>query len=449
MASEKSNQSKFLNSLIELTSNRRSFNDEPIHIFPEYRTTTSSQRILIFDFLIKAGERKLCIIELKAQNNKNFDERINTDYFQLIDIRFIIITDGNKFIIRDRFQRRIQKVEGIENFIEIILKPISPETLSNIKNQVREIISIKVRKYFKANYALQDHIGSLTENIKLSRRWDLFFEGSKNDDQSFENIFFILLMNDGVTLTSIYRYTSFNSMFETIKNQTIRMNGLPGMNDTTEVNYVDNYVNDTELKLHEELPQTIAAVNRRFILCCSELEDDLLQWRLYGDDSMGACIEFKIDNDKLINRNSLGKREFYLAKVKYANKNGKHRELDCIKEIIETVRKKLHLDIRFTMLYIWKHFFKPYEYAYEKEVRLLYIERNKSKKKWGLTYTHKIINPFNEFALSGTVFPLKIEKVIMGSKLPEKDINKAQFKQLVSELGIKIKVDISSIKNYR
>ena len=64
-------------------------------------------------------------------------------------------------------------------------------------------------------------------------------------------------------------------------------------------------------------------------MSCTVHYDDLMQWRLYGDDAKGACIKFVT---KATLKTS---QRFYLGKVKYANEQNHHPELLFIKEIIK------------------------------------------------------------------------------------------------------------------
>ncbi len=448
MIKERNSEQHFFNVLKNNFGNKEFLNEGPVEV--KQQGFVYKER---YDFLINVADRKLCIIEFKSTtiDEKLFKTWITSNLIDDLNVRFLSMTNGDLFLVKDKLNPKIVlRINGIEAFVNLILKPISREVLDEVKELVKQTILIKTKKHFKTNQTLIAHVENVSSNLKLSKRYELYFEGSKEDDQSFENKYFELMLNDGENSTTIYRYTGLSSIFETIKNKSIRMSGLPGMNDITEANYVDNYLKETKLKLHEELPQTIEAVNRRFILCCTSLADDLLQWRLYGDDCKCVCLEFSVDNKKLIQRNGEGKRGFYLGKVRYANRNNKHKELELIKEIISDVKKKTGLNIRFTMLYVWKHFFKPKEYAYENEIRLLCIKRNNSDKKWNLTTSHNIANPFVEFMFNEkSEFPLNLKKVTLGNKCPEKELNKVQLKRFKSEQGLNVEIEISEITNYR
>ena len=235
------------------------------------------------------------------------------------------------------------------------------------------------------------------------------------------------------------------------------------MNDTTEVNYVENYITGTNRDFAQAPWQTVDAYNRRFISSCSLKEDDLTQWRLYADDSKGVCLVFSINEELLTSK-------FILKRISYGGEGNIHPELDLIKNIIAELKSRLNIDFEFKTLSTWKHFFKPSDYAVEDEVRLLFIlNQNEVKKGWVLTGSHGILNPYVEFKLNGDGLPVELTEIVLGPKGPEKEINKRQFEQLIRELKrkkkqvttdevdtevdeyhlSKLKVSISKIKNYR
>ncbi len=98
-------------------------------------------------------------------------------------------------------------------------------------------------------------------------------------------------------------------------------------------------------------------------------------------------------------------------------------------------------------MYVWRHFFKPHDYDYEKEIRLLYIhQKTDREKKWIIGEPYSIVNPMVIFDLSKNEFPLKITEVMLGPKRLERDLNKSQLEQLISEK--KRGIDVTeSVKN--
>ena len=187
-------------------------------------------------------------------------------------------------------------------------------------------------------------------------------------------------------------------------------------------------------------------------MCASKLEDNLNQWRLYGDDSKGVCLEMELhDNNSA---------EFYIKAVSYGKKvkhelNGntyfinRHFELDILEAFQKVLFDKYKFTYPFKSLETWKHFFKSYEYAIEQEIRVLYINKasNTSEPKWILTNSHSILNPL--MAIQYDKLPFEITKVLFGSKAPEADVNIRQFKYLSEENGMSLTFDKSRINNYR
>ena len=210
------------------------------------------------------------------------------------------------------------------------------------------------------------------------------------------------------------------------------MNGIVGMNDTSEIDYFDDYCFTSKNK------PSYQRLNNLFLSSCSLLNDDLTMWRLYGDDAKGVCLVFEIRPDM--------QKEFMLQMVSYANEKKKNDKLDLIKELI---KKK----VVFNDIDKWKHFFKAKDYSIEKEIRLLFADDSKTdvvkNRDWLKTSDHSIINPYVEFELSNPGFPLELKEIVLGKKCPEQATNIYQLKELIRQKNYKIDVKPSSIKNYR
>ncbi len=122
---------------------------------------------------------------------------------------------------------------------------------------------------------------------------------------SFENQFFNKMFGEFKD-TQICRYTSLKTIFEMLSYLSFRMSGLVGMNDKSEVNYVESYLNrdngniSIDKPLIKEHHNTIIAINNRYITSCSKIErkDDLTLWRLYSDDAKGVCLVFDVKPKK-------------------------------------------------------------------------------------------------------------------------------------------------------
>jgi hypothetical protein len=362
-----------------------------------------------------------------------------------------VFTDGSVFYVFDRFDKPNEYSKlGLVSFYEKVLLPLRGKYLDEIKERVALIFLEEFLPFGNQLPQFHNFFGEnsskIKRELKLSSKYELFFENAKQDLTSFEQLFFRLLINNQTQLPSkIYRYCSFFRAFDVINTDSIALHGLPGMNDTTEPNYVDNYINSTNEKVWEMSEVSREAINNRFIISCTTIKDELLPWRLYGEDGKGACLELKIKKGK-----SNSGRTYYLGRVKYADVHGKIPELEYLKAVVKRIKDTLLLDIRFVLLYVWRHFFKPYAYTYEQEVRLLYVNHdNKPEKKWLMAEPYGIINPYVVFSLNDKEFPLQISEIIVGPKKNEIDLNISQLKQLIKEKGRNYRVSKSQVQVYR
>ena len=101
----------------------------------------------------------------------------------------------------------------------------------------------------------------------------VFSENCKNIE-SFENKFFSTMFGEFNEL-KICRYTSLKTAFVMLNNLSFRMSGLLGMNDKSEVNYVENYFKKSdenliiEKSLIKEPQDIITELNNCYITFCS------------------------------------------------------------------------------------------------------------------------------------------------------------------------------------
>ena len=180
-------------------------------------------------------------------------------------------------------------------------------------------------------------------------------------------------------------------------------------------------------------------------------------WRLYSDDAKGVCLVFDVKRNNLNNH-------VLLQKVKYANEDGKHKELDFLKQIKDDVESITGFKFVFKKIGYWKHFFKPHDYSIEEEVRLLIIDNDslpKIKSDWVMTFTHSIINPIMDFRLNSKSFPIQLKEILLGPKCPEQETNLVQIQEMIRRKKTEItektydsnlnslKVELSAIKHYR
>ena len=186
------------------------------------------------------------------------------------------------------------------------------------------------------------------------------------------------------------------------------------------MNYFDSEV-DHDIK-DEYHYKRIEAFNNRFLLSCSYLKDDLNQWRLYGDDGKGVSIEFEV-----IKENQ--SEDFYIGKILYGG--GVIRQLN---QLIDDLYKEYNLAFVFNRFLIWKHFFKSQDWDYEKEIRLIKwskaIDNDQKDSEWDIN-RYGILAKYKYIELEK--MPIRIKGVVLGPKLVENELNKAQLKQYLRE----------------
>ncbi len=422
--------------------------------------------IRYFDIVIYKGNNPLAIVEVKGQlENKNILARATDQVRSALTItnaRFGIITDNNRFFLYDRSKKE-------QDFVELLFETIVTQ-LINVKKikvdrkdreEVLRVIHSAAETHLASNQEFQSFIRSKSFLGQIqfdSNSNSYFFSGDDEGISSFENQFFIKMLGEFKD-TQICRYTSLKTIFEMLNYISFRMNGLVGMNDKSEVNYVETYLNGVEKPLIKEHHNTIIAINNKYITSCSKVarKDDLTLWRLYSDDATGVCLVFDVKRNNLNNH-------VLLQKVKYANEEGKHKELDFLKQIKEDVESITGYKFEFRKIGYWKHFFKPYHYSIEEEVRLLIIDDNsliKIKSDLVLTFSHSIINPIIDFRLNSKSFPIQLKEILLGPKCPEQETNLVQIQEMIRRKKREIveksfdsnltnlKVELSKIKHYR
>ncbi|GAA4446137.1 hypothetical protein GCM10023189_00980 [Nibrella saemangeumensis] len=420
----------------------------------------------IFDIVVYKENQPLAIIEIKTNlSNKsvlaNATEQVRSA-ISVTNSRYGIVTNGVNYFFYDRNYKEQDFIEL--NFQDIVSRIIKPEKVKVYKKDKELIVSIILQaaeKHLQENTALFEFIKSesFLKRIKFDEKNNAFvFSGDDQNISSFENQFFIEMLGP-FKETHVCRYTSLKTTFDIINYISFRMNGLVGMNDKSEINYVETYLNRIEKPLNKEDEKTINDLNNRYITSCSNIlrKDDLTLWRLYSEDAKGACLVFEIKSENLNN-------QILIQKVKYADKNGLHKELEFLKQIKDEVESATGFNFEFRKLGYWKHFFKPFDYAVEEEIRLLVIDNeklNKINKEWVTTYTHSIFNPIIDFRLNSKSFPIHLRKIILGPKCPEQDINCVQIQEMIRSKQKEIKkkkldanfdeleVELSKIINYR
>ena len=305
------------------------------------------------------------------------------------------------------------KIDYPNNIENINIKPINSEEFEN---------TIYKYEYYSKRYLryLDDKSGTIKSMAYLSPQ--------------IEDKFFSQLVK--LDSRNVFHYTTYESLIKILESGRLRFTSLAGLNDKFELNYFDSKANK---KIEDEYHyKRIEAFNNRYIISCSMLQDDLNQWRLYGDDGKGISIEFSINE---------GPSEgFYIGKVIYGP--------DLIMALNQFVEKLLvdaNIAFVFNRFMIWKHFFFFFFWSYEKEARIIKWNNGFSddKTEWAIN-KYGILAKYQFKPLEE--LPVSIKSITLGPKINEAKLNIAQIKQYLRETGKKKTfgdIRISHISCYR
>lgn len=248
---------------------------------------------------------------------------------------------------------------------------------------------------------------------------------------------------------TICRYSSLESLFCTLKYKTLRMNGLPGMNDKTEGLFAWNLLNRLDSMTNEEGRRRKRDINNAFIVSFSKENniDQLDMWRLYGDDAKGVCCVYSVQKEKIKDR-------FFLHNIKYIEGNADADDigdthLDRLRNYHKQYNELTYLDLSPTIF-----FYKSKDFEKEEEVRLLVDNKKTSayksiqyKREWVLTNANNIPNPYIDVALDE--IPLKLERIILGPNMNDIDTIQVQLEAMLEQQDIEATVEPSHISVYR
>lgn len=399
------------------------------------------------DLLLLSDELPLAIIEVK-RNIKHILHRIENQFVRecnILNCQFFFLCSGSEYeLYVNRDRDGLQRIETGE---------LSPENLTKAINCIINKDTVDASKISPEK--IGKHLCDIIEESKISAdikpelksiitEASLEFADNKtfHIDSKSERKFFTSLL--GKVEQSVCRYTTVTSIYRTLNDKRQSMCSIICMNDRSEIEYASKKIgHDTA-----EMPK---CANNCYILSCCDInkKDNLTMWRLYADDGKGVNIEYDIDQEILFKENS----PFIMAPISYAAEDGIDKNLQLIKDLLET-----NIDGAKFILNeweIWQHFFKPYDYQDEKEIRLLFwkecaskdiddrpedidcnddSDTNKSgfERKWILESNYGIIAPIVTLDISkgSFKFPLKIKSIIIGPKNKEKDINRFQISEL-------------------
>lgn len=425
-----------------------------------------------FDIVIYKNIHPLAVIEVKNVSiNKNILARATDQVRSALSItnsRFGIATDNQIFYFYDRNNQEADFVEmSFEQIVQRLLNPEKVKVLKQDREGIWNIIIEAANNHLEENIEFHAFIKSKSflNRIQFDQNSNrYFFSDDDGGISSFENQFFNMMFGEFKD-KQICRYTGLKTIFDMLSYLSFRMNGLVGMNDKSEVNYVERYLNrdngtiSVDKPLIKEHHNTITAINNRYITSCSKIQrkDDLTLWRLYSEDAKGVCLVFDVKKENL-------SKQILLQRVKYADEYGNHKELDFLRQIKIEVERLTGFKFEFRKLGYWKHFFKAHDYSVEEEVRLLIIDNDtldKLKTDWVMTYTHSIVNPIIDFKLNSKSFPIQLRTILLGPKCPEQETNYVQLEEMIRRKKkhirdnaedsnlTNLKVELSTIKHYR
>lgn len=260
---------------------------------------------------------------------------------------------------------------------------------------------------------------------------------------AFEEFIFKELFKNKQTL-EFYHYTSLETIFYILKSGKVHLSSLIGLNDKSEVNYINEYMEKGwENKFH---PITLTYHNSRFIICFSKKRDNLTQWRLYGNEGKGVMLKFNVVNNFSSGNN------IYLNDINYNLKN-----FDIIKEYRKLFREKFKISFNLEIIDYWKFFYKKEDYSDEAETRLIVNTPHQFTKHIDFKINrYGIITPYIELdcinKTSSSI--INLTEIMIGPCVKESEINAFQIGQLVkrlytNELGLEIPILTSAIDHYR
>lgn len=274
-----------------------------------------NQQGIRLDAVLLANANPLAVFEFKDTLSAiNKQEAINSYAKIEIDCPFFIITDGLHSKIYETAQRTLNTAQNVDELWEIITaQPLSKE-IEELKIKIQQEFQKEVSKFKKELKATEKSLNTADLKFKFQNintavtllengffanlKYDpdgrfFYITEDLRDFKELENIFFKTIIEEVPKGAEIYRYGTLDNVLRTIAEKTLRLSGIVGMNDISEIGYVDGYL-DKQFK-PMATDDHVNSVNKKYIMCSSTLDDELMQWRLYGDDCKGACLVFQVN----------------------------------------------------------------------------------------------------------------------------------------------------------
>lgn len=387
------------------------------------------------DITILTKENNIyAIIEIgKNHGGSFFKEKIEhlKNLTKTLCAPFFIFSDGTLIDLYDVKEDKNNQLRNFNELKDILLEKdldVASGLYNSFTKSIDEAINnLKNNDENKISYTKLSKIKELvTNDFFVIDKSDLCFK-----EETEKDLIKTLFEFTGPD-KEICRYTSLKSLFDMLDYSSLRMFGIAGMNDKTEVNYVERCI-------FKEKKPLVSSVNNHFITSCSTKVDDLTLFRLYGDDAKGVCLIFEVRENP----------DFKLKNICYMEEN--NPVFVFLNKFISKTQTVSHRKFVLKTLNDWSHFIKPTEYESEEEIRLMYVSGNRIKPDgWILSQPHNIVNPYKDFSLLNSSFPLKLKKVILGPKCSELEINSFQIDAMLKDKGFtNVIVSQSEIDSYR
>ena len=280
------------------------------------------KQMFIADALILYADAPFIIVEAK-KSTSNIAYRTISDIQEYLRIPWSILyqEDYDAIYLRPLYG-------DFENYGDI--KETAQIILNNEADQVPPLCDFDY--YNEISNIIRKHL----KNLPQSKQVEVFVSQLKPSDiqvsesyisfnPDIETRFFESLLGK-ISQIVISRYTSKNTLYQILNTGTYGMCSINCMNDSSEVDYADSYINVTRLSMNELIKEG----NEIFITsaCDVNKSDNLLMWRLYAQNAEGICMNLGI------NPKGLSDRNFYLYPISYGTSDSEHVELDIIRDIL-------------------------------------------------------------------------------------------------------------------
>lgn len=374
-------------------------------------------------------------IALGLRNNGSYKHKV----FIVIQKEIYRIYDISK---NSDQEKPLYQGENLEKVISTFKNAIKPKSEKEIEKYIYDNLRKILFSFFTPTNSTSDYKNSKEKEFDalypLSRIKDSVSIDKTNkvvksilkSKNSYETLLLNVLIDDLEEKDGkikLYRYSTIDAIFSTIKYFTYRLNGIQGMNDQKEGLFLFEKLFDNGQEFNDR-------TNDIFISSCSTKYDNLTMWRLYGDNSKGASITLELIED-------YKNKPFYIKKLYYRN-------FERIKSKIQLLNAQINelgygLDNK--MFSLLPFFIKSYHYDTEAEVRVLYdrsLNDNNGTTlcEWGISEPYKIIRPYVDIKIFeenskdyNEILPFRIKEIILGPNCP---FSKRNIEQIIYYLKI-------------